>query len=75
MKDSANAFCTSFPGAIFDLVVISPPLKGVRRQLGAIVADDGLCFAVRDQQPIKFAGNPDTEDRRVGANARHAPMI
>jgi hypothetical protein len=38
-------------------VVISPPQDDVRRQLGAIVADDGLWLTVHDQQPIEFAGN------------------
>ena len=49
-----------------DLVVVGPPQDGVRGQLGAVVADDRLGFAARDQKAIEFAGDPDAGDRGVG---------
>lgn len=56
-----------------NLVIVGPLQDGVRGQLGAVVADDGLGLAVGDQELVEFASHPDAQDRGVGDQGQAFP--
>jgi hypothetical protein len=72
MEDSAKAFCGAFP---VRCNAIRPcghqPTVGSRLTSARChCRDDGLWVAVRDQQPIEFAGDPGAGDRRIGTRGQ-----
>jgi len=57
----------------FDTMFLRPYQNGAASQLGAVVADDAIRFAITLDQNIKLANHAVTSDRRINCQRQAFP--